>query len=491
MRLDKLLVYLETSPAMKLLRSTNAAYILDLLHQQFKGAGRITMPMSELHAAMADYQERLHETHPDALLEKPEVYLSAWCSGDTRWLLRFLEAERNEPIYQLTPHTEDVFAFLDRVLQQDLGFIGTESRLRLVITTLADLVAGASDDPKVRLAHLREERSRIDEEIARVERDGLAARYEPAVTRERFSTAMSLLRQLLGDFRAVEDRFKEITQEVQQKQTAGLDSLGNILQYALDSEDVLKRDDQGVSFHEFVRFILSPAQQEKLQAVITQLGRIKDLTQQQEGLNTVRRMVPSLLAEAEKVMRTNQRLTATLRRLLDTRSASERKRLALLLQEIRGLAAALAASPPQDAGVAVDVGIAISSPFSRTFWSQPMQFVPIDLTEHKVDAQQRMQMFQLLAQMHRLNWKTMREQVRRLVNRHGSVTLRQLAEEFPPSAGIVELLGYLQIAQDDGHLISKDETEEIIILSRSSPNRRISVLVPLTLFMPVERSANA
>jgi hypothetical protein len=489
MRLDKLLVYLETSPAMRLLRSSNAAYILDFLYTQFKTSDRITMLMSELHAALADYQDRLHETHPTAMTDKPDVYLSTWCAGDTRWLHRFLEAGRNEPIYQLTPHTEDVFAFLDRVLQQDLGFVGTESRLRLIITTLADLTAGASDDPEVRLAHLREERTRIDDEIIKVEREGLAARYEPAVIRERFATAVSLLRQLLGDFRAVEDRFKEITKEVQQRQIEGKDSLGNILQFALDSEDLLKHDDQGVSFHEFVRFILSPTQQEKLQAIITQLGHINDLAQQQEGLMTVRRMVPSLLAEAEKVMRTNQRLTTTLRRLLDARSASERKRLALLLQEIRRLAATLSANPPATVGTEVDIGIAISSPFSRTFWSQPAQFASVDLTENHVDEQQRIQMFHLLAQMHRLNWKVMRDKVRRLVNRNGSVTLRQIIEEFPPTAGIIELLGYLQIAQDDGHLISKDESEEIILCSNISSQRGYKVMVPLVFFMPKDRSA--
>ena len=491
MQLDNLIVYLDTSPAMKLLRSTNAPFILHFLHQQFKAAGQITIPMSELQAALLDYQERIHGTHPDALIDKVETYLSTWCSGDSRWLRRILEAGRNEPIFQLTPHTEDVFVFLERVLEQDLGFVGTQSRLRLVITTLVDLIGGASDDPKVRLAHLHEERARIDEEIARVEREGLAARFEPAVIRERFATAVSLLRQVLGDFRAVEDRFKEITQEVQQRQIAGKDSLGSILQFALDSEDVLKQDDQGVSFHEFVRFILSPVQQEKLQSIITELVRIKDLSAQHDGLTTMRRMVPSLLAEAEKVMRTNQRLTATLRRLLDARSASERKRLALLLQEIRGLAAGLANNPPHDIGMKVDIGITISSPFSRTLWSQPAEFTTIDLTEHRVDENQRRQMFQALAQMHRLNWKIMRDQVRRLINEHGSATLRQITDEFPPSAGIVELLGYLQIAKDDGHLISKEESEEIILYSDSTSERKLRVTVPLTYFMPLERNANA
>ena len=122
---------------------------------------------------------------------------------------------------------------------------------------------------------------------------------------------MSLLKQLQGDFRAVEEKFKEITQQVQQRQNAGRDTRGGILEFALDAEDVLKEEDQGVSFHEFVRFILSPSQQDKFQAIIQQLMRIEELAEQVDGLETIRRMIPMLLAEAEQVMRTNQRLSAT------------------------------------------------------------------------------------------------------------------------------------------------------------------------------------
>jgi len=471
---------------MKLLRSSNAAFVLDFLYQQFKGAGKITIPMSELQAALLDYQEQVHETQPDVLVEKAETYLATWCSGNTRWIHRFLEVSRNEPMFQLTPHTEDVFMFLDRVLQQDMGFVGTQSKLRLVITALVELIGGASDDPNVRLVHLREERARIDEEISRVEREGVVAKLEPAVIRERFATAVGLLRQVLGDFRAVEDRFKEITQEVQQRQVVGKDSLGSILQFALDSEDVLKQDDQGVSFHEFVRFILSPTQQEKLQSIITDLVRISELASQHEGLTTVRRMVPLLLAEAEKVMRTNQRLTATLRRLLDARSASERKRLALLLQEIRALAASCASNPP-DIGIQLDIGLDLSLPFSRTFWNLPMEFESVDLTENQVNEEVRRRMFRALAQMHRLDWKRMRDRVRCVVDEHGSATLKQITDAFPPTAGIVELLGYLQIAQDDGHLISKEESEDVVLCTNSSTVRKLKIIIPLIYFMPLER----
>src|SRR5262249_40399851 len=211
------------------------------------------------------------EPRPGPLRDKPETYLAAWCARDTRWLHRFLEAGRGDPVYQLTAHTEDVLTFLDRALDQDFGFVGTESRLCLVIETLDDLVVGASDDPEMRLDRLRAERRRIDEEISRIESEGSVTRYQPAKIRERFATAVSLLKELQGDFRGVEDKFKEITRQVQQRQAEGQDTRGGILGFALDAEDVLKREDQGVSFSEFVRFILSPSQQERLEAIIQQL----------------------------------------------------------------------------------------------------------------------------------------------------------------------------------------------------------------------------
>ena len=482
MNLGKLLPFFETSPAVRLLRSPNAPFIVAFLDQQFKRAGRITVPYSELHAALVAYLEELQETHPDALRDKPETYLASWCSIDTRWLHRFLEAGRDDPVYQLTPHTEDVFAFLDRALDRDFGFVGTESRLRLVIETLDDLVVGASDDPQLRLGRLRSERRRIEEEIRRIEREGSVIRYQPAQIRERFVVAVSLLKQLQGDFRAVEDKFKEITRQVQQRQAEGQDTRGGILGFALDAEDVLKREDQGVSFHEFVRFILSPAQQERLEALIQQLGRIRELSEQADGLETVRRMVPLLLAEAEKVMRTNQRLSATLRRLLDVRSRRDRERVGELCAEILGLAASMADRPPRaTVGVDLETRVGIASPLARTFWSESQRWAAVAMAEHEADEERRAEAFRFLADMRRLDWRLLRERVNAAVARHGNVTLGDLLAEYPPDAGVIEALGYIQIARDDGHDVSRDAVEEIVLPS-SRGGHALALSVPLVRF---------
>lgn len=170
--------------------------------------------------------------------------------------------------------------------------------------------------------------------------------FAPTRIREQFGLAVRMLKQLQGDFRAVEEKFKEITRQVQHRQVQGLDTRGGILGDALGAEDELKRQDQGVSFFEFLRFIQSPQQQDRLQAIIQQLLHLRELAEQSEGLETIRHMVRGLLDEAKKVLQTTRRLSSSLRRLLDTRTQHERRRVTEVLRQIRVLAASMSDDPP-------------------------------------------------------------------------------------------------------------------------------------------------
>jgi hypothetical protein len=195
-------------------------------------------------------------------------------------------------------------------------------------------------------------------------------------------------------------------------------------------------------------------------------------------------MVPLLLSEAEKVMKTTQRLSATLRRLLDARAARERQRVAQLLREIRALAASLRGSPSlQGVSLEVETNVEMVSPLSRALWSDAPRFDKVDLTEHGADDDARWEAFRKLAQLHRLDWRGMRSHVKELVNRHGTATLGGLLAVYPPDAGVVEVLGYLQIARDDGHLIRSDAVEEVVLVPRPPRTTSLSIQLPLVTFI--------
>ena len=102
------------------------------------------------------------------LKDRAETYAITWSTSDSRWLRRFLDAAHAEAVYELTPHTEVVLKFLDDVLERNLGFVGTESRLKRIIDTLSNIVVRGSADPARRLDYLRNEQERIDREIASI-----------------------------------------------------------------------------------------------------------------------------------------------------------------------------------------------------------------------------------------------------------------------------------------------------------------------------------
>jgi hypothetical protein len=477
---EKLSIYFDTSPAVGLLRADHSPFILCFLFERFKRAHVIDIAHSDMLPALASYQERLQEAGHNVLRDKPEDYLRIWSSSDKRWLRRHLEAGRTEALYRLTPHSEAVIEFVSQALQQDLSFVGTESRLRLVMQTLEELSIKASDDPQVRLKYLRDEHSRIAAEIEEIEQHGHVKTLAPTRIREQFALAVRMLRELQGDFRAVEEKFKDITRQVQQRQVQGLDPRGGILGDALGAEDALKSQDQGVTFFEFLRFIQSPQQQDRLRDIIRQLLCMRELADQLEGLETIRHMVRELLDEAEKVLQTTRRLSASLRRLLDTRSQHERRRVTDLLRQVRIFAAKMCDDPPRQIGFEIDGAIEISAPMSRTDWSPPLKFEQIDLTEHVADEELRRNLFRQFQQLRPIDWNTMRQRIRQEVESSGHCTLGELLHDEPPE-GLIDVLGYLQIACEDGHQVRADATEEVVL-----PDGELGLMaltIPLVTFV--------
>lgn len=484
LRRENLRTFFDASPTVKLLRSALAPMVIDFLHQTFKLGETISIGLAEFKARLTLYQEELHEAYPELMLGAPERYVADWV--DSGWLMRFLEANSSEPQYQLTRYSEEAIRFVESAVAKSNSMVGTESRLKLIIETLSDIVRGASADPERRLTYLRAQRADIDRQIAEIESGKSIEVYRPAQIRERFQNAVELLRALLSDFRCVEERFQVIARDVQQLQASGHDSRGNILGFALDSEDMLKQQDEGISFFAFVAFLFSPTQQAALRKCIDELQQLESLADQSEPMQQVRRMVPSLLAEAEKVMKTTARLSSTLRRLLDAHSAEHRLRLASVLQAIKQSALSLREAPPSDSiGCQVFAEAEIGSPLARRFWTPNALFDAESLEVHVVDIEQAQQIAAAFAKLKRLDFRKMRAAVQKLTYDGSSVTLSRLIGQSNEVPAVVELLGYVQIAHDDHHQIdpSKSETIDVVLTDHHRP-RSLRVVVPLITFIP-------
>jgi hypothetical protein len=483
--LNELRDFLSHSPALRLFRAQNGAMILAFFFRVFKHESRITIPQDQLLAELADFQESIAEIEPGMLPNSPQEYLNSWCKADVRFLHRFFQGGSDEPVYQLTAATEAALRFVQETLERESGSVGAESCVHVIVETLKDLAVYGLGDPTHQIALLEAERNQIQRKIDRIRQTGKPEVYEPAQTREKFAFAMDLLRRVTSDFRQVEDKFKAITREVQDRQMAG-DHKGGLLEYVLDAETLLKESDQGRSFYGFVNLILSPARQEQLRQVIEQVLRIESLAHQEEDRETLLGMIPSLTAEAELVMQTIQRLSASITRLLDGRIASERRQVALTIDEILKQARQARNEEPLDAGLEIESEFRVFSPFSRPFWSPSSGIEAVALQEDAAPIEETDEAFDLLAQMRRLDWEGMRENVRELTAYQPSVSLPRLLQEHPPRSGAVEVLAYIQIAEEGPHLVDATSEDEVPLPTAHEGAPQRALRIPRVIFRQTE-----
>jgi hypothetical protein len=230
----------------------------------------------------------------------------------------------------------------------------------------------------------------------------------------------------------------------------------------LDAEDQLKEGDQGASFQAFVRLILSQSKQDELEKMVVQLEEIAELAEQLEGKQRVRGMIGSLSAEAEKVLQVTRRLNSTLRRLLDARASTTRLRIAEVLCEIRALAARNADNPP-NVEIEVLTDLELLNVHQRTFWEPPVQFEELKLSNMEQSDDERVLAFRHLAEMQHLDWEAMRANIASSLEYAEQITLPDLLQAHPATGGTIEVLGYIQLAHDDGHTVDENQLEVVLI----------------------------
>ncbi|MEM7810014.1 MAG: DUF3375 family protein [Planctomycetota bacterium] len=497
MRLPDLVACFESGSAdLTLFRSPNGPYLLYFFDREWKQANRVELSQSELEDALRQYKSFLREPYPGRLTASVSDDIADWVKHG--WLQRrYVNAKSDEPIYQLSPATEDVLGYFGRLLDRSATFVGTGSRLHQAVELLEEVIESASTDPDVRLAALEKKRRAIEEEISDLEGDGVVAEVSAARIRERFRLAVSLLRGLQGDFRSVEKSFQTIARGVQSRQSAGEGTRGDVLGGALDDEDALKTSDEGQSFFAFVKMVLNPTQTDRLDEIVARVKSIKELDGLRDEIAIVERTRPNLANEAQSVWRTNQRLTSCLKRLLDRTTSDERRRAAELLAEIRSSLAGRADAcgdghakwPP--IGIDVPIGPRVDSPTRYRWWAPARVYESAALHRRDADPERARASLADYKAMARLDWTAMACTLEAVAALDADQTLRDLLEHHPPRAGAVEVAGYLQLAREHGHEVHDDAVETVVVVDTSEHGAdddfQIELTIPVVRLLPAGR----
>jgi hypothetical protein len=460
-------------PAIRLLRSPNAPLTLTFLHRAFKEHHVVSIPESQLRARLENLLDEAREQRPGSYSQSASDYLALWCGPEQVLLKKFYSNEVDEPVFELTTAAEHAMQWLEDLHARP--FVGAESRLELIFRQLEEIALFSTSDVERRVAALRAQKAALDQQIESMERTQIAQTYTTVQLSERFANALDLARGLTGDFRQLEENFKEVARALAEAQTQPGATKGRIVGQLLDTHAALKESAQGQSFYAFWSLLSSPERQERWRMLVRQVYQLEGIDQSLRANRLIEKLSSRLLVEGERVVRSNERMAATLRRALESVSSGEDRRMRELVRDIQQLALACRNAQPSDDSFYDLAGPPeVFGTFSRTFW-QPeatgRAAGPFIFEDGTVDLA-AIERFRALPH---LNLTRLRDQIKLCLISDDVILLSELLRRFPPSQGILEVAGYLVIAvQTSHHYVSKEQVVvEMPVMNGGSESWRV------------------
>ena len=430
-------------PAWRLLCSDHAALVASFLHRVFIAPNLRTLAQSDLAEALEDELFALRERlGPDAFPRSAIDYLNDWTSPERGWLRKFYPSDSDEPHFDLTPATEKAVAWLASLSER--SFVGTESRLLTLFELLRQMCEGTETDPEARIAELSRRRDEIDAAIEGV-RSGNFPLLDDTALKDRFQQFVQMARDLLTDFREVEQNFRGLDRRVRERITLWEGAKGELLEDILSERDSIDESDQGRSFQAFWEFLMSSDRQEELTRLLERVLALPPVAEMNPDART-RRVHYDWLEASEHTQRTVARLSQQLRRFLDDQAWLENRRIMDILHGIETNALALRETPP--AGDMIDIagtGADIRLAMERRLYAPPhrARIADVELEAGDADLDTAILFSQLVVDKARLELN-----IRRALQDRPQITLRELCEREPLEQGLAELVAYLQLADE-------------------------------------------
>lgn len=464
LKYERIKYELENSATLKLLRSQNAALILSFLHQQFKTTQTNSVTQIELETKLGEFIEYLRNDEPENYPQLPKEYLNKWCDDK---LLRKTFDRSDEPVFTLTPAAEKAIAWIEDLQKKD-EFVGTESRFLQIFSLLKEIQNRSTTDAQTRIVQLEQERDGLQEQIDRIRETGEVDLYSQTQLQERFILADRLARQLIADFREIEQNFRDLTRTVQKAQLEQDSRKGTVLGRVLDTDEELKESAQGRSFYAFWNFLISESGRQELKSMIQNVYQLEELQPLVREYALLRRIERSLLDAGEHILQSNRRLSEKLRQMLDERNLQENRRIAELITDVRRIALQVIDNPPTEADFwEVEGAPTIYLPMARPLHPLTEAEVPI-FSQNFTDSPENVpeEEFAELYQQFYVDEDALIDRIERILEQRSTVTLTDLIQIYPVTQGLSEVLTYLTIAERfDRHSIDTSIIELTIIPS--------------------------
>lgn len=433
------------NPAWRLLASPQAPLVAAFLYKEFIAENKRLIAEQELISRLESFIDRLSQGRDEHLFPRGgREYLDDWANDEHSWLRKFYPQGQDEPHFDLTSLAQKAIEWLLSLRQQT--FIGTESRLITVFELLHQIMEYTETDPGLRLAELERRKAEIEQKIVQVQK-GQVALLDETQIKERFWQAMTIAREILADFRAVEQNFRDLDRGMREKIATWNRGKGELLKTVFDEQDGITQSEQGKSFAAFWKFLMSSSSQKDFQDTLDKVLKLDAVHEMGTGTDrNIRHIHHDWVNAGAHVQETIAALSQQLRRYVDEGFLEEERRINQIVREIEGIAVAIRNNPPKKWEMSID-GIApdFSLPLDRPLFTPPLR---PEIRDDTICAGVGDISAEVLFSQVYVDKEKLKDRISFLLQLQDVITLSQIIEHYPLELGLSELVTYLVIASE-------------------------------------------
>ena len=467
---------LETSPSVVLLRTRACHIIVEFLTSIFDES--MVVSYENIHSRLADFlndnnveiDEENDILFSDTYEEKAVKYIKKWT--DSGFLTNYRN-EDGEIYYELSSHSIKVLDWLYSLKREE--YIGTESKFKSIITQLRELVEYTNEDREKRLQILEDKKMEIEHQIQRLRMGDDVKIFEEYEIIPRFQQISKLAKELLCDFKDVDDNFKNIIKDIYQKQIDPTLNKGGILQYTFDALDELKSSSQGKSFYAFWEFLLSRDMQNELEQLTNSLFSTLRERNIESDDRFLQNMVSHLYESGRKVYQTNDKMADKLSHIIRENNASRSDAAKHIVQEIKNSLIDISKTKGNpDISLTVEDELDINIPFERK-----ITFEQNESIEYNQRPENYVLDFDSLSEIGKvfcnvvIDRSIIERNVREVLKNKGQTTIAEVVNLHPLKQGLPELFAYFSILNHFSHKIINERKLEAITFNEKSKKRII------------------
>ena len=476
-----ILEIMKSSPSVAILRARSCNIIIEFFTEVFVDVTAISH--ENIHSQLAEYlnshgveeDEENNILYTDTYEEKAAKYIKKWT--DSGFLTNYRN-EDGEIYYELSSHSSKVMDWLSGLKQEE--YIGTESKFKSIINQLKELVEYTNEDREKRLQLLEDKKLEIEHQIQQLQMGEDVKVFEEYEIIPRFQQINKLAKELLTDFKDVDDNFKTIIKEIYQKQIDPSLNKGGILQYTFDALDELKSSSQGKSFYAFWEFLLAREMQSELDTLITELFQTLKEKNINSGDTFLQNMVEYLYESGRKVYQTNDKMADKLSRIIRENEMSKADTAKRIVQEIKNTLIEISKKGRKpDLSLQVDDGMEINIPFDRKITFEQSENTDYDFKPdlEALSIEEFGELGKVFGNVY-IDRKKLESNIREVMKGKSQVTLSDVIEQYPLQQGLPELFAYFgALGQFPHKSINEDKSQAIVFDYENNKRIRIPEII--------------